>query len=244
MHIKKTKEKYIKSEANRIRKYLPDYIFNALITWEINIDDKKWNYKNILEDWRGKMSKPISNIKTYGINTAIKCSKYPMSANVSYVNGDITPTVKNLASSNMGEGHDNFLCGIVAQFNLTFTNKAWVEAERYHFFDIISSQSTMHRIYKMDIEENCNEYVDKIIIQRVEELKNKYLETQDSEDYLTLLYNVPSGFKITAGITTNYRQLKTIYHQRKNHRLPEWRLFCKQLEEEFPMFKELVLGDS
>jgi hypothetical protein len=36
----------------------------------------------------------------------------------------------------------------------------------------------------------------------------------------------PCGFKLTAGMTTNYRQLKTIYNQRKNHRLPEWRDFC------------------
>ena len=31
---------------------------------------------------------------------------------------------------------------------------------------------------------------------------------------------------LTQGIVTNYLQLKTIYNQRKNHRLPEWRLFC------------------
>ena len=45
--------------------------------------------------------------------------------------------------------------------------------------------------------------------------------------YLEILYSNPAGFMLTAGMTTNYRQLKTIYSQRKNHRLPEWRMFCK-----------------
>lgn len=38
------------------------------------------------------------------------------------------------------------------------------------------------------------------------------------------------GLRLTARITTNYRQLKTIYQQRKNHRLPEWRAFCAWIE--------------
>jgi len=48
--------------------------------------------------------------------------------------------------------------------------------------------------------------------------------------YLEILYSNPAGFKITARMTTNYRQLKTIYLQRKNHRLPEWRVFCEWIE--------------
>ena len=44
--------------------------------------------------------------------------------------------------------------------------------------------------------------------------------------YLELLYSNPAGFKITAKMTTNYRQLKTIYAQRRHHRLPEWQAFC------------------
>jgi hypothetical protein len=50
------------------------------------------------------------------------------------------------------------------------------------------------------------------------------------ENYLRLLYNIPVCFKLTAGMTTNYQQLKTIYQQRKTHRLPEWKAFCKWIE--------------
>ena len=67
------------------------------------------------------------------------------------------------------------------------------------------------------------------------------LEEAKKKKYLEILYSNPCGFKLTAGMTTNYRQLKTIYHQRKTHRLPEWREFCVWIET-LPMFKELCLG--
>ena len=183
----------------------------------------------------------LENIQVYGLGNAIRCSKFPMAVDIGRANNEITDTVKKLGSSNKGEGHDTFLNGILVQFDLTFTIKAWTEAERYHFFDFISSQSTMHRIAKFDIKLQCNEYVTNNTINEVERLKGIYLETQDKEDYLKLLYNVPTGFQLTAGMTTNYRQLKTIHAQRRNHKLPEWREFCKRIEE-LPMFKELCLG--
>ena len=115
------------------------------------------------------------------------------------------------------------------QFDLTFSNKAWVEAERYHFLDFVSSQSTMHRIAKFDIEEQCNEYVSGVVIEELERLRDVYNADPTAENYLRLLYNIPSGFQLTARMTTNYRQLKTIYFQRRNHRLPEWRRFCEKM---------------
>lgn len=184
----------------------------------------------------------IENLNVYGIENAIKGSKYPMAVDTNKVNSEVTDTVKNLFSSGTGEGHDQALTGIIAQFDLTFTVKAWTEAERYHFFDFISSQSTMHRISRFDLDAQYIDYVDPRIIPIMNELKDRYNETKDPEDYLRLLYSNPCGFKLTAAMTTNYRQLKTIYYQRRNHRLPEWREFCKQLEE-FPMFKELVINE-
>ena len=63
------------------------------------------------------------------------------------------------------------------------------------------------------------------------------------ELYLKILYNVPTGFELTAGITTNYRQLKTIYYQRRHHKLPEWHMICDWIEE-LPKFKELCLEEK
>lgn len=182
----------------------------------------------------------ISNIHVYGLKNAVRGSKFPMAVDIEKLNSDITKTTKNLASCKPGTGHDQFLTGIIVQFDLTFTVKAWTEAERYHFFDFISSQSTMHRISRFDLDTQYIEYVDQRVIEVMNELKDKYNETKDKEDYLRLLYTNPCGFKLTAAMTTNYRQLKTIYHQRKSHRLPEWRVFCEQIEQ-LP-YSELITG--
>lgn len=184
----------------------------------------------------------LENIKVYDLEESIKASKYPMAVDLDKLNTEVTKTVKSLGSSNKGEGHDQFLTGIRVAFDLTFTNKAWVELERYRFVEFVSSQSTMHRIARFDLKEQYNEYVDERIIAIMEELKDKYNESQDKEDYLKLLYSNPAGFELTARLTTNYRALKTVYSQRKNHRLPEWREFCKEIEK-LPLFKEIVLGE-
>lgn len=184
----------------------------------------------------------IENVKVYDIEESFKASKYPMSIDINQLNGDITPMIKKLAATPKGEGHDQFLTGIRVAFDLTFTNKAWVEAERYRFLEFVSSQSTMHRISKFNLNEQYNEYVDKRIISIMEELKERYNETNDKEDYLRLLYSNPSGFELTARLTTNYRCLKTIYSQRKNHRLPEWRSFCEWIKT-LP-YSELITGEK
>lgn len=185
----------------------------------------------------------ISNVKIFGLEDAIIGSKYPMSVDTSKCTAEITPTVKKLGTSPKGEGHDTFLNGIVVEFDLTFTVKAWTEAERYSYLSFISSQSSMHRIAKFNLDEQYIDYVDPRMIEIMKELRDRYNETQDPEDYLKLLYSNPCGFKLTAKMVTNYRQLKTIYSQRKSHRLPEWRELCKALEE-LPYFKELCLGED
>jgi len=176
----------------------------------------------------------ISNVHVYGLEEAIKGSKYPMSVDLSKVTDEIKETTIKLAQCGTGEGHDNFLNGILVTFDLTFTNKAWVEAERYHFLDFISSQSTMHRMARFNLDNAYIEYTDPRMIEIMKEKVKAYndLLTSDPENpdlkkmYLELLYSNPAGFKITAKMTTNYRQLKTIYKQRRTHRLPEWQAFC------------------
>ena len=157
-----------------------------------------------------------------------------MATDLDKVKDDMGETQIRLAQAPLGSGHDNFLNGIIVQFDLTFTNKAWVEAERYHFLDFISSQSTMHRMARFDLDKSYIEYVDPRIVAIMKEKVETYnkLLKEDKDNprlktmYLELLYSNPAGFKITAKMTTNYRQLKTIYAQRRHHRLPEWQAFC------------------
>lgn len=191
----------------------------------------------------------ISNAQVYGLESSIKRAKYPMSTDVNKLNDELTDGIKKLAQSGRGEGHDQWLTGVVVQFDLTLTVKCWTEAERYHFLDFISSQSTMHRITKFDLDKAYIEYVDPRIVDIMKEKVALYnemcaAEVRDEEaikeQYLRVLYSNPCGFKLTAGMTTNYRQLKTIYNQRKTHRLPEWRAFCEWVHT-LPM-SELITG--
>ena len=99
----------------------------------------------------------IENVQVYGLNESIRRAKFPMSIDTSSLNSDLTKGIEALAKSKQGEGHDQWLTGVVVQFDLTFTIKAWTEAERYHFLDFVSSQSTMHRVSQMDVRNQCNE---------------------------------------------------------------------------------------
>lgn len=180
--------------------------------------------------------KQIDNVEIYGFWESIKACKYPMSTNINKLTKDITETVRKLGSVNTGTGHDNYLKGIIVQFDLTMTPKMSVELERYHFIDFVSSQSTMHRITKFNLDEAYIEYVDPRIIEIIKKkvadynaLKNKTTE-EAKRKYLEILYSNPCGIYLTARMTTNYQQLKTIYQQRRNHRLPEWQTFCDWCE--------------
>ena len=200
----------------------------------------------------------INRVEIYGFESAVRGSKYPMAVNLSQVTEEVVPRTFTLAKAVAGSGHDNFLNGIIVQFDLTFSNKAWVEAERYHFLDFISSQSTMHRITKFDLEKSYIEYVDPRMIELMKEKVKEYNKLQEwqknkvdcseeeknslKQKYLEILYSNPCGFRLTARMTTNYRQLKTIYKQRKTHRLPEWRVFCKWVET-LP-YAEFITGEK
>ena len=190
----------------------------------------------------------VSNAKVYGLNDSVRRAKYPMATSIEDVTSELTKGIESLARSQHGAGHDQWLTGVVVQFDLTFSNKAWVEAERYHFLDFVSSQSTMHRMARFDIDHAYNEYVDERVIQIVKDKVSQYNEFDgDAEEkkrlYLEILYSNPAGFMLTAGLTTNYRQLKTIYAQRRNHRLPEWREFCGWIET-LPMSYLITGQDS
>lgn len=199
-------------------------------------------------------SEIISNVNIYDLEKSIIASGYPMrtSAVMREVEEKDIKRGTNLvnATKNGNTAHHQFLTGIRVNFDLTFTNKAWVEAERYRFLEFVSSQSTMHRITKFDLNTQYIKYVDARIIEIMQEKVANYNKTVEyletipkeniderkaiteklAEKYLEILYSNPAGFKLTARMTTNYRCLRNIYIQRRNHRLPEWKAFCKWIE--------------
>ena len=187
----------------------------------------------------------IRNLNVYGIGKTLAYARFPMLpldkpelAFQEEPDGKTEGRAKRLANTPIGSGHDNFLKGITVTFDVDFTNKVWVQAERYHWFEIISSMSTVHALTKTEIDESMfSEWTDKFIISRLIEIQQMYRNNPANDNLLRLLYSCPAGITVRAGITTNYRQLKTIYEQRHNHVLPEWREFCKALLT-LPYFKE------
>lgn len=206
----------------------------------------------------------VENVKVYDLEESLIASGFPMRTELvdREVDENDIKRAKNLvAATKTGNGaHAQFLTGIRVAFDLTCTNKMWPEAERYRFLEFVSSQSTMHRITKFDLDKVYNKYVDPRIVEIMKEkvaYYNDMLEIFNNfpsdhpkreeanaylkELYLEILYSNPAGFELTARMTTNYRCLRNIYLQRKDHRLPEWREFCKWIET-LPLAKELLIS--
>lgn len=211
------------------------------------------------------MNQIVSNVKIYDLEESIIASGYPMRTKAEMrpiEDKDIQRGVRLVNATKTGNtAHHQFLTGIRVNFDLCFTNKAWVEAERYRFLEFVSSQSTMHRITKFDLDQQYIEYVDKRIIDIMREKVNDYnhlisriealgpeaenlrnqLQEEAKRRYLEILYSNPAGFRLTARMTTNYRCLRNIYKQRHDHRLPEWRAFCDWIET-LPYAREFLVN--
>lgn len=193
----------------------------------------------------------IKNTKVYGLDFALKASGNPMRTVLdrSETNEkDLIRAIK-LGSTRNGEGHDNFLKGILVQMDVMAPLYWWKQAQRYHWFDYISSQSTMHCLLKFDISNQCVSDTNKKILEIVEEIKKEYflIPEENKEEKVKkrreLVASTPCGFILGASMTTNYQQLKTMYRQRKCHKLEEWHKFCKWCET-LPHFIELTGVDK
>ena len=162
--------------------------------------------------------------------------------------------------------HDNFMTGIRVSFDLKYTQYITKQFQRYHWFDYVSSSSLMHKITKMDFSKCCTEYVSQNSIDEVTKWKNIYndivenhtesyhfdngVRTWDTDNYQDTVYrafmlvinNCPMGAELFVRVSTNYKQLQTIYWQRKDHKLKEdWGEFIKFIES-LPYANELILG--
>jgi hypothetical protein len=188
----------------------------------------------------------IENTQVYGYERAIKASGNPMRTVIQTSDideKDIARAVK-LGTTKQGAGHDNFLKGILVQLDVTAPLYWWKQAQRYHWFDFISSQSTMHCLLKFNIRKQCVEETDERVIKVLEELVAEYNALPEFDEskkakWRTLVATLPCGFCLGATMTTNYQQLKTMYYQRRTHKLEEWKIFCAWCES-LPGFTELT----
>ncbi len=203
----------------------------------------------------------VRNVEVYGLDRALNAK-----AN-SFNVGDIDTTVAfdksdenrqwKIAKSLGGnrephQSHDAFLKGILVSFDLKYSQAFTPELQRYHFLEIVMSQSTMHSLKKF-MENGLDPYSvyvteeSKAQVRRLyeafektqealkaadtgnaEAVRIKKLRRENYEAFMRLRHNIPGGFEMWETITTNYLQLKTICIQRTNHRQREdWNAFIR-----------------
>ena len=167
--------------------------------------------------------------------------------------------------------HDNFLTGILVTFDLKYTQYITKQFQRYHWFQYVSSSSMMHRLTKMDADGICNKYVSKTCVEQLDKDIAEYNEIAAMESYpgggnplafelrdgttlvaetkadalyyayMKCISDCPMGAELFVHVSTNYKQLQTIYHQREGHRLREdWGEFCKFVEK-LPFAEDLII---
>lgn len=205
----------------------------------------------------------IRNVEVFGLDRACLASGNPMTV------GEINTTdktlttgesvwkrVKNLGSVKPSSGHDNFLKGIIVQLDVKYPQYWTPEAQRYHWLDIISSQSKMHRLTTAGSSDEFHSLFNKYVENEVIDIVKKYVvsynmmqiirpvtpevETLKYETFMKALSNLPMGYEMWETLSTNYLQLKTIYTQRKGHKLKEdWGAFLDMCEK-LPLFLELT----
>lgn len=90
---------------------------------------------------KGDIKLKIENVKIYDLEESIIASGFPMRtrAELREVEDKDINRCKNLSlASEVNGAHGQFLIGIRVSFDLTCSNKMWVEAERYRFLEFIS----------------------------------------------------------------------------------------------------------
>lgn len=70
--------------------------------------------------------------------------------------------------------------------------------------------------------------------------ENKYAGMNKEDIWWQMIQLLPSSYNQTRNIMMNYEVLANIYKARKNHKLDEWREFCKWIE--IMPYSELIVG--
>ena len=187
----------------------------------------------------------VSNVKVYDLEECVIASGYPMQTDVAteLSDNDLKRCIR-LCKTKSNSGHANFLTGIRVSFDLKYPQYLTPQLQRYNFIDIVSSQSKMHRLKVIDIKSSCNKYTDNRSIAIAEEKKDAFNGEPSYVNFMELISSLPMGFELIMRVSTNYMQLKNIYHQRKHHKLKEdWGAIIETIER-LPYFSEFILPNG
>ena len=166
--------------------------------------------------------------------------------------------MKKLAKA--GSDHSKFLRMINVAVDITAPLYWWKEYDTYKVGTIANSCSTMHKIHDKEfvlddfsVEHlgedvilngtNLNVALDCLrqTIRVLNSARQWYLETNDKKYWWLMIQLLPQSYNQKRTVQLNYQVLKNMYHARKNHKLDEWRVFCKWCEK-LPYFKEICIA--
>lgn len=123
------------------------------------------------------------------------------------------------------------------------------EFDTYKVGTVANSCSTMHKIHKKEftLEDFSCEHLDEVmldtlayVIAQLEYDRKLYLKKKDKKYWWQMIQLLPSSYNQKRTVMLNYEVLTAMYHQRKNHKLDEWRELCSWIET-LP-YSELITG--
>ena len=199
----------------------------------------------------------IENIEIYGWEAAVRGARNPMNSwskldshynsDGKFILGDNDiDLLKRL--SNAGNDHGKFMRMIGVTMDVTAPLYYWKEADQYKVGTTTNSCSTMHKIHskRFEIEDFSTEHLTPLSVQTLKEVlrimnieREDFLKTKNKERWWQMIQLLPSSYNQTRTWCLNYAVLKNIYHARKDHKLDEWKDFCKMIEK-LP-YSELII---
>lgn len=149
-------------------------------------------------------------------------------------NPDNMPNVLNKLAP-LENGHNKALRQLCVWVDIDAPRYLWSEIDTYKVGTVSQSESTMHTITKRMLE--LDDFIEnEISISTLNELNyliDQYQKEQDSDKqygiFLKIKRKLPEGFLQRRVVLMNYQVVRTMLKQRKTHRLPEWRQFCKEI---------------
>ena len=148
-----------------------------------------------------------------------------------------------------GSDHHKFLRQIFVSVDITAPLYWWKEYDTYKVSTVANSTSTMHKIHSKPFSMNdfSTDHLTadslafmETVVERLEQVRLKYMETKSKEDWYDLIQLLPSSYNQMRTCSFNYETLVNIYYARKNHKLAEWHEFCDWIET-LPYGKELII---
>lgn len=154
-----------------------------------------------------------------------------------------------------GSSDRKFLRMIHVQVNVRAPLYFWKEASTYKVATTMNSCSTMHKIHSKPITLDDFSIEDVVVedgpvglkledcfinvVEDCEMLRKKYIKSKDKRYWKALIQLLPSSYNQLRTWDLDYETLISIYFQRRNHKLEEWKQFCQWIER-LPYMKEFI----